>query len=493
MSTPGAPERVVASCRLDGVSFAVAADDVLRLLPRPDVLIDVPRRAGALQGAFMLHHLVVPVVDLRRWLPWPGDPATRVQIPDQLLVLRRDGRTLAVAIDGVEGLHKAVEGVEQRIAHAPSADDVFSGVVELAGSAHAGSPAAKALALLDVDALMRLGQAWSGDAGPEAGRMPASARERQPGEAGRAHALLDGDGQRIAIAADHLRAVVPMPSLQQLWPGDPSWLGVARWRGRDVPVRRLAVAREAAPCAEGAPLLAVVEHRGLCLGIAVQSVRDIRRLDLAAAQPLASPDGVHDPALSRLLLPDGSPTLVVDVGALVAGDPLASISAIADEARTTSDDGPRHEAHVVVQAGAALALPISRLLEISEPPAAWVDPSRPVESRHHVWRQQIVPIRDLRALQGQGRTLPGPGARLVIVRSRGGPVGLLVEALLHLLPARTCERAELRGPDGRVLRFVVHHDGCERMSFEVLEDEEASGNECRRAHVPAIRGGDRPA
>jgi chemotaxis signal transduction protein len=216
-----------------------------------------------------------------------------------------------------------------------------------------------------------------------------------------------------------------------------------------------------------APLLAVVEYGRLCMGVPVQAVRDVQLLDLSAAQPAVALGLAPSPILSGLLpLPDGSRALLIDVQALVAADSLSTLSAAPD-----SPDADRQaavQAHVAVQAGTAWALPLSDLLEIIGLPEAWNSGPDPMAPWCHTWRQRAVPLWDLGALKGHGATPASADAKVLILQSDRGPFGLVVEALLHLLPARNLELHQMRLHDGRRLPFIVDRQEPEQRSFAVL-------------------------
>ena len=207
------------------------------------------------------------------------------------------------------------------------------------------------------------------------------------------------------------------------------------------------------------------------MGIPVQAVRDVQMLDLAAAQAIGALGVAPNPVLAGLLsTADGGRALLVDVQALVSGDPLTALSTAPDSRDATRKTGV--QAHIVVRAGTLWALPISAFLEVIELPAAWHSPPAAATPWCHTWRQRTVPLWDLRALMGHGATPAGVDAKVLILQSGTLTIGFVVEALLHLLPARTSELLQLRRPDGRMLPFVVHRDGVEQRSFAVLDAED---------------------
>lgn len=307
-----ASTRMVTVCRLGPVRFAVAVEDVLQLQACPPKLISLPRREGALKGAFVLRDVVVPIVSLQAWLPWPAGEAAATASPAQLMVLRRNAQWLAVGIDSIEGLRRVSADAVHRLDQGDGGDELFSSVVRLVESPQQPPGEDLALGLLDVTALLRLGKVWAqvmeADTQAAMGGTATSVLSAVSGvhqasaPARTACALLDCDGRLLAIPAEHLRAVVPMPVLQPLWGGDPNRTGVARWRERDVPVLRLVSALGLAKRTDtGATLLAILEHGHLCMGVPVDAARDIQLLDLTALQPSAALGVAPSPLLAGLL------------------------------------------------------------------------------------------------------------------------------------------------------------------------------------------------
>lgn len=500
-SQAGVPTQRVAVCGLGPVRFAVPASQVLELHTAPDDLTALPRRGGALRGAFALRDQVVPVVELRGWLPWPGS-TNPDQVPALLLVLRQDARCVAIGIDRVEGLFSATSRGLQRLDHGNATDELFSSVVQIADGVNSSRASAAPLGLLDVAGLLRLSRVW------------AQAVDEPPGLQAAASACPDGEGSAVgvrcagssdnapqlqacailaygtrilAIPAHSLRAVVAMPRLQALWHGDPCRLGLGRWRERDVPVRTPQPRR--GPTADLPPLLAIVEHDKACVGIAVDQVKALERLDIATIQVAAqAADGPGATPQTRglsdvICLPGGEPAVWVDVASLVADEPLATLGMVQAQAQTqarlaqASDCIAPLPAHVVVQAGQPWAVPITALQEITEPPAEWLSGTEqmPVPAWHR-WREQLMPLLDLRALLGQGATPARSTAKVLIMRRGESLVGVVVESLLHLVPASRLQRLQLCHRDGRPQPCVLQLDGETRRSFAVLQlDRLATG------------------
>lgn len=469
-ASPAAP--AVVSCVLGAVRFAVELDALQQVLPRPLSLITMPRRSGGLQGAFTHRGEIVPLVDLRAWLPWSGDHAAE---PMQVLLLRHDGRSLAVGIDRLGGLHRGGAGRVQRLHHGDDADELFHSVIQMPSVAERGE-AETALGLLDVASLMRLCKIWMQTQGEGEGEgaaaLCAEVDEHEQSVATvslQTYAVLECDGELLALQIRHLQTVIPMPTLQPVWLGDPLLLGLARWRERDVPVLRTLPALGLSQNGTGpVALLAIVEHDGRCLGLPVQAVLEIQSLNGASAQPATALSVPPSPMLAGLLhRSDGRRMLVVDAAALIEGNPLCAISAVVPTA--TAGARTQAVAQVVVQAGSPFAVPISMLLSITELPADWAADNDPTAPWCHTWRGQTVPLWDLRALTGRGASTTGSETRVLYLQTASQVVGLVVEALLHLLPARAIELHTLRQPGGRHLNMVTSHDGTRDRSYEAFD------------------------
>jgi chemotaxis signal transduction protein len=140
-------------CRLGDLRFAVPLNDVVQAIRQPQLTL-LPRRDQAIAGVFVYRQQTIPLLDLRRWLPWPDE---RSELPGQILLLRQNAHLVGVAIDQVEGLQRVPGSQIQRVVQREDDEELFHSTVSIA----AGEQESQALGLLDVDALIRLSQVWS--------------------------------------------------------------------------------------------------------------------------------------------------------------------------------------------------------------------------------------------------------------------------------------------------------------------------------------------
>jgi chemotaxis signal transduction protein len=196
----------------------------------------LPRRDQAIAGVFVYRQQTIPLLDLRRWLPWPDE---RSELPGQILLLRQNAHLVGVAIDQVEGLQRVPGSQIQRVVQREDDEELFHSTVSIA----AGEQESQALGLLDVDALIRLSQVWSA-ADEEFATSIAAADSELAATAAAAststvpHALFELAGQVLAIPAADVAAVISMPVVTTILGRHPAWLGMTIWRERDVPVLR---------------------------------------------------------------------------------------------------------------------------------------------------------------------------------------------------------------------------------------------------------------
>jgi chemotaxis signal transduction protein len=313
----------LAEVRIDAVDVGIAADAVVQALPHPDALAAPPRRAGALAGVVDHGGVLVPVVDLARWVGMgePAGPHARI------LILRDGARMLGLRVSAVGGLVDVAPDGITRLHHDDDADEVFHSV---ARSPETG----RVLNVLDVGRLATLAGAWSGRTATAPAAPPPA-----PARATCTYALLDAGALRLGVRASALAEVVTMPARAPI--GDGAW---CTWRGRHLAIVPPA-ALDPGLADDGADLLAVLEHDGLALGVPVRAT-----LRLADFTPAAT---VYDD--------DGAEVRLVDVAALFARRPEAALSRAAQAEAPTGTGRPNDVAYVVFEADGMAATPLAAL------------------------------------------------------------------------------------------------------------------------------------
>ena len=120
------------------------------------------------------------------------------------------------------------DGVGTRLHHDDDPEEVFH-------SAARPSEGGQVLSLLDTGRLARLAAAWSEDAAAGAAHDAADAApDAQADAATRLYALLQVGAQQLAVPAEALTEVIPMPALARFGGGiDSAWCS---WRGRHLAI-----------------------------------------------------------------------------------------------------------------------------------------------------------------------------------------------------------------------------------------------------------------
>lgn len=481
-------------CRLGELRFAVPLNDVVQAIRQPQLTL-LPRRDQAIAGVFVYRQQTIPLLDLRRWLPWPDE---RSELPGQILLLRQNAHLVGVAIDQVEGLQRVPGSQIQRVVQREDDEELFHSTVSIA----AGEQESQALGLLDVDALIRLSQVWSA-ADEEFATSIAAADSELAATAAAAsastvpHALFELAGQVLAIPAADVAAVISMPVVTTILGRHPAWLGMTIWRERDVPVLRTMAALGLPPQAadESAHdtsasaqenLLVILGSEGRYAGLPVQVARAVTPLDTSAAQTAASAGLPVNTVLSGVLhLNAAERLLLVDGAELVNTCSLSALSQKAESAKQDQQnqqpDQPNQadldaalQAHVVVQGGRAWAVGMRWLEAIIYFPAQ-LDTNtagNPAQLGNFIWNQQTLALWDLRMLSNQTPTPDSPEHRVLIMRIDGALIGLAVEQLLILLPARTGKVAAFGRRQSGVTHIITVRDQDQEKSYSILNPAE---------------------
>jgi chemotaxis signal transduction protein len=394
----------LAAARIGAVRLGIDVDAVVQAIPVPAAQALLPRRQGALCGVVPHEGMLVPVVDLARWVDvGTGGPGPRGGA--RVLILRQAGRTLGLQVDSVDGLVEVPGAAIARLHHDADPDEVFHSAAQVPGSG-------EILSLLDVGRLAALAASWHEDEAP----LPAEAAATGPGaQPGRDYALLQLDGVRLGVPAGDLVEVMAMPALERFGAGiGGAW---CRWRGLHLPVLGgiLPGLREA----EAAPLLAVIEHGELVLALPVRAA-----LALAA---FAAPDAAPGALTATVYDEEAREVHLLDTAALFARSPEALLSrpeAAVTAGRTVQGSGIVNTgAYIVFEAGQLAATPIGAVGQIVPLAAGRAGATMP-------WEGAALPLVDLRPPQ------QADAAGYVLVAAGDArPAGYVVSVVELLVPA----------------------------------------------------------
>lgn len=410
-----APHVVV---RMGAARIGIPADSVVRALSAPEQFTPLPRRHGALLGMLAVDGRPVPVIDLSCWVALVGVSAGDERLR-RVVLLRAGERMAALRVDSLEPLAALPAGAVVRLCHDNDSEQLFHSAALLPDSG-------ETLALLNVDNLFDLSHSWCDAAGVQAAAedMRAGGPTSAPTQT---WALLHAFGERLAVLAEHVAEVLPMPA-QERFPGG-NGVALCRWREGHLAVLPLArlLGREAA-AASPAPLLAVLRMGEQSLGLPVEQVCELRQLP-------ASPQGVRTDAEGRLSCltvtgDDGMTLRLVDTPALFGMHPESALNV---ETSQSTHDGVRRneETYVVVDAGGKLALPIGAFEEVLhvEPEQFVASPSGGADATLH-WRGSTIAVHDVRQRIPQRGKVP-----LVVLRTEAAPVALAVDSVVSMITA----------------------------------------------------------
>ncbi|MCC2962687.1 chemotaxis protein CheW [Massilia sp. IC2-278] len=460
---PSAELLHLAEAGIGAVWVGIPAHSVLQAVTLPPAPAMLPRRHGALLGVIEHEGRLVPVVDLARWVdvgtaPEEGRPGSAAAA--RVLILHAGGRTIGLKADTVGGLAEVAAHTVTRLHHDDCEDEVFHCVVREPASG-------RILSLLDVERLARLAAAWHQDAGcsPDSG-MPAATADAPPPGA-RSYAVLQAGADRLALAADALTEVLPMPALEPLGAG----MGYCTWRGRHVPVlAHAALGLEALADGAAPALLAIVEHGGLALGLPVHAALSLQTVDTAG---LEAADGL----LSTLFDADGAPLRLLDEARLFARFSEAELSRdagtrIGAGAGLRAGAGHGHEqdrraanatAYIVFEGDGMFATAIDTVERIVSLREAATDGNGAM-----AWEGRTIPMRDLRTGDAAA-VVDAARGDVMVVRSGGACVGYVVSRVHLLLPPGS-GRVYRMGGAGAGWEFIATSgDDAPQASYRIVE------------------------
>ena len=472
-------------CELNQLQFAVPLGAVVQAIVRPSDMMLMPRRDSALAGILTHRGQVLPLLDIRRWLPWPGDLQAE---PAQVLLLQQDTMRFAIVIDAVLGLHRINETQIQRLHQANDESELFHSAVRFTQK----KVAEQSVGLLDVRALAKLTQVWAADSMPDAQEADSAAlitSERQALGSSVPHALFIIAKKIIGIESQYVAAVISKPEIKRVLGSDISWLGMAQWRGRDIPVldtmsaigltnlSGMALvpdgvsdnAMKAVAETELPTLLVIVMHQGCCVGLPVHAVHSVMRLDTSLAQTAASAGLPVNQVLSAVqILPEEESVFLVNGDALVDSCPMSVLSQT--DHMIKKESGHAH-AHVIVTAGQVWAISMHWLQAIIALPEQ-IDPAGaayPGQKGTFVWKLRTLPLLDLAEMAGGNTTQIDQECRVVIMRVNDIEIGLLVTQLQMILPARTGELSTLSRAGNHRLDIITIRQDQQLRSYGVLD------------------------
>ena len=426
--------------RAGGCDIAIPIEQVRQAVPlRPQGLMALPRRTGALLGVADVAGAAVPVVALERWLPLPtaGDEHTAAP---RLLVLQHAGAQVGVRVDAVLGVKPVPAENVRKVHHTPDDSELFESVVP-------ASAAAPMLCILEVERLMRLTQAWFAAeqlaAGAPAGAAALAAQTQSA--ATQRFAVFRIGPERWAVPVAAVQQVVPLPATDlALGRNDRTW-AIGQWRGRKLPLVDISEGRQASD-RQAAPWMVLLGQGPLVLGLTVSECEQL--VDLPPDAVARTPD---DALVAGVALCPGVGRLqILDVDKLFGLTPGASISRVAvDAAQPRSGVGAEAAEpvpYLVFDADQRYASPVEGIVGVVELPPEARDDLRQSRRAVLAWRGHTVRVVSLPAIARSAAAAPEP-LLAVLVQAPGdasAPVGIAIRSLCDWLPAHSALRSGMR-------------------------------------------------
>lgn len=431
----GARQLVLAEIGATVVS--IAADSVAGALAWPAALDILPRRRGALLGVFDHMGRATGVLDLALWVGLGAAPAaTGISVPayQRIVILQAKGRRVAIGVDRLRGLQKVAGNAIERISHDDDPDELFHSTAQVAGVAGRSM-------LLDVERLMDLSNTWSEDL-HAAAPADATAQAGPHAAAAEACGVVAAGGCSFAFPIAELAEVLPVPPLSPFRGRFAE--GLCLWRGRYVPVTSLAKCFPELTSGPGAApsFLAVFLRDGLALGMLLHQVPDIVLLPRNSSGP------------HFLEGDEGRPLHLIDMGALHARFPEASLSRIDGTATAVGTAATCVRAHLVYDAGGRAATPLDGI------EALMALPDLVTGSTHLPWRGAALPVHDMRAATGESGTV-------IVIRGRDGARAVIVERVHALIAEGSARSSQLRMAGGGAVELLTVGAGAAQLTYPV--------------------------
>ena len=459
-----------------GTVMAIPSADVLRVLPPTVRPAPLPRAGAVLAGVVRHNGQVVPVVDLARWGSLQGAPAGAGGEGPLVLVLREQNRLIGLAIDRVQGMVTLAPGAIQQVHHDNPGKELFHSVACVPGCEQP-VPVLDALRLQQQTRVWAaqepgLADAQESEAGSATGEGAESADSAAAAALrGPAHAVVELGNLLWALPVDAVGTLMPTPVLKPLRGIAAELQGLVPWQGRDIPVVQLhALLGLPVPAAGAAlpPWLMVVSTATQALGILVDrfvavqgfAPRQVQTRDLEHYPHAHLYTGIATGASGQ---GERQVRLLCAQALLqrLAVSAIGGAQGVAAATRAGAGAGPR-DAYIMFSAGRLMAAPLRGVREIL--PHAGLGAEGAVE-RHLPWRGQLVPLHDLRQ-----RPVRSASARILMASDGEQPaIGLLVDAVLDLVPPHVGELTRLRLNDGRHLTMLTTQVQGVPGSYEVVD------------------------
>lgn len=420
--------------RVGATWFALAADRIVEAVEAPSAYHWVPTQPCAMRGYFLLRGQAIATLDTFGLLH-PGEK--RSDCAKHVVVLREAEALFGVEVDAIGN----TESVDSET------------VIELESSFSAKGgifprllPAQEGTSLIGIADVRRLYAATEG--------MAALARGPSIGVgAGAGHVLKRGEGatrqdRQFAIVrcADHLlcvdalsvKAVVPIPPLQQPTPGGQTFLGVAQWAGGDLAVMDLpAVLGLADSGAPDGKYMLVFEHADTLAAFSVDELSELLLAGPGDFRPVPRAAFLQSHLFGGAIATEkGQTALIIDCEALARSEALIRLPRQAPVERGGSpvdvSRGAASTSFIVFRvAGQHLAVRTAQISEILARPPVKVAGHRNEESIGLMdWRGSMLELVSMSSVPGCEASSCWEQA--LVVNADGNTLAFAIDAVITM-------------------------------------------------------------
>ena len=455
---------------LGSLSVGVSTDAVVQAIPRPTELTRLPRAGGELVGVFSHQGRVVPLINLDTYL------GAGTLVPERLrqaLILRAGDKLVGVLVHALKGLWKVPAAEVRRIHHEDTPQELFHSVAF-------GEDRTQLISLLDASQLAARAQVWSQEAEADTAHGPSDGVAATRREGGLAmdpiYSIVRVGPRLLGFAATLVGEVMRCTDLQKMTGLGREFVGITRWRARDVPVLDLAQLLGMGDTPRSSQWQVVLDLEGRCAAFYADEICAVRAFAQSRVQPQHDEGGAFAAFVSGSVVADnGERIYLLDAEKILAASPLSAAPAQQQapagallQIGLEQPDGDG--ALVVVQSRQSWALPMHQLREILPAPAQWLPCAN---AQHHVvggmeWRGKEIPVIDLGLATRACATVPGAQACVVLADVNQRQAALLVENLLALIPEHAGSRSQFRA-HGRMVRMATVGMAEQQQSYQILD------------------------
>ena len=458
--------------RVGATLIALPADRIVEAVDVPASYHKVPAQPSAMRGYFVLRGDAVATLDTFSLLN-PGEAAPG---PARHVIVLRHGEALfGIEVDAIGNTEtvddRAVVRLEASFGeHGGLFPRLFSmeGGLSLIGIADVSKLYAA------TEGMAARAQGRASGAGPGSG--PASGHVDDSGAQARQYAIVRCAEHLLCVDALSVRAVVPMPALQQPTRGNTTFLGVAHWAGGDLAVMDLSavLGLPIHKAADGKYML-VFENGETLAGFAVDDLSELLLVGSGDIRPVSPVAFRHAHLFSGAVVSEkGHTALLVDPQALAMSEGLVRLPRPRAKPGVTSTNElsrvPAPTSFIVFSAaGKHLAVKTAQVAEIVSKPQIEIRGRQDEASLGLInWRDSLIELVSLRAVTGVQSNRDWEQA--LVVNVNGLTLAFAIDAVITMSgPNEATEVSRIADHETGEWREILTMGELRRASYRIVD------------------------